>query len=116
MTAPSTRPAIVLFAHGSRDPLWRAPIEAVAERIRTLAPGAAVACAYLEYTGSGATAIAVWPMFLGTGRHARDDLPRLVDALRAQHPGIDFTLQAAIAEHPDVLHAMAAAALQSGHP
>ena len=128
MTAPSTRPAIVLFAHGSRDPLWRAPIEAVAERIRTLAPGAAVACAYLEYTeptletvvaqlaGSGATAITVWPMFLGTGRHARDDLPRLVDALRAQHPGIDFTLQAAIAEHPDVLHAMAAAALQSGHP
>ena len=128
MTAPSTRPAIVLFAHGSRDPLWRAPIEAVAERIRTLAPGAAVACAYLEYTeptletvvaqlaGSGATAIAVWPMFLGTGRHARDDLPRLVDALRAQHPGIDFTLQAAIAEHPDVLHAMAAAALQPGHP
>ena len=128
MTAPSTRPAIVLFAHGSRDPLWRAPIEAVAERIRTLAPGAAVACAYLEYTeptletvvaqlaGSGATAIAVWPMSLGTGRHARDDLPRLVDALRAQHPGIDFTLQAAIAEHPDVLHAMAAAALQSGHP
>ena len=128
MTAPSTRPAIVLFAHGSRDPLWRAPIEAVAERIRTLAPGAAVACAYLEYTeptletvvaqlaGSGSTAIAVWPMFLGTGRHARDDLPRLVDALRAQHPGIDFTLQAAIAEHPDVLHAMAAAALQSGHP
>ena len=128
MTAPSTRPAIVLFAHGSRDPLWRAPIEAVAERIRTLAPGAAVACAYLEYTeptletvvaqlaGRGATAIAVWPMFLGTGRHARDDLPRLVDALRAQHPGIDFTLQAAIAEHPDVLHAMAAAALQSGHP
>ena len=128
MTAPSTRPAIVLFAHGSRDPLWRAPIEAVAERIRTLAPGAAVACAYLEYTeptletvvaqlaGSGATAIAVWPMFLGTGRHARGDLPRLVDALRAQHPGIDFTLQAAIAEHPDVLHAMAAAALQSGHP
>ncbi len=128
MATPSTRPAIVLFAHGSRDPLWRAPIEAVAERIRTLAPGAAVACAYLEYTeptletvvaqlaGSGATAIAVWPMFLGTGRHARDDLPRLVDALRAQHPGIDFTLQAAIAEHPDVLHAMAAAALQSGHP
>ena len=69
-----------------------------------------------QLAGSGATAIAVWPMFLGTGRHARDDLPRLVDALRAQHPGIDFTLQAAIAEHPDVLHAMAAAALQSGHP
>lgn len=124
MTTPATRSAIVLFAHGSRDPLWRAPIEAVAERIRALAPGAAVTCAYLEYTEptldavvaqlarDGATAITVWPMFLGTGRHARDDLPRLIDALRAQHPGITFTLQPAIAEHPDVLQAMAAATLQ----
>ncbi|MDO5691298.1 MAG: CbiX/SirB N-terminal domain-containing protein [Pseudomonadota bacterium] len=123
MTAPA-RPAIVLFAHGSRDPLWRAPIEAVAARIRALAPDAAVACAYLEYTEpaldavvaqlvrDGAAAITVWPMFLGTGRHARDDLPRLIEALRTQHPGVTFTLQAAIAEHPGVLHAMAAAMLQ----
>ena len=28
--------AIVLFAHGSRDPLWSKPIEAVAARVREL--------------------------------------------------------------------------------
>ena len=39
---------IILFAHGSRDPLWRQPIEAVAERIRASAPQVPVRCAYLE--------------------------------------------------------------------
>ena len=36
MTTPlshSRKPGIALFAHGSRDPLWRAPMEAVRQRI-----------------------------------------------------------------------------------
>ena len=40
--------AIILFAHGSRDPLWRLPIEAVATEIRHRHPAALVSCAYLE--------------------------------------------------------------------
>lgn len=121
--APVAGRATVLFAHGSRDAAWRAPIEAVAERMRALAPGATVCCAYLEYTtptlpdavaalvSAGAREVTVWPMFLGTGRHAREDLPLLMDELRAAHPAVHFTLHAAIAEHPDVLQAMALAAL-----
>ncbi|MBN8557953.1 MAG: CbiX/SirB N-terminal domain-containing protein [Proteobacteria bacterium] len=124
MPQPGNAHGIVLFAHGSRDAGWRAPIEAVAERIRRLAPGTPVACAYLEFTlpdlatavhqvlATGADTVTIWPMFLGLGRHARDDLPRLVDALRAQHPQARFCLQAAIAEHPEVLQAMAQAMLQ----
>ena len=124
MTAPDALPCgIVLFAHGSRDPDWRAPIEAVAARMRALDPAARVACAYLEHTrpdlpaavqtllAAGARAIAIWPMFLGVGRHARADLPRLVDELRAKHPDIAFALHPAIAEHPAVLEALALAAL-----
>ncbi|WOP14110.1 CbiX/SirB N-terminal domain-containing protein [Ottowia sp. SB7-C50] len=120
--------ATVLFAHGSRDPAWRAPIEAVAARMRELSPGVRVMCAYLEYTSptlqdavdalraAGATSVAIWPMFLGTGRHAREDLPQLVDELRAAHPGVVFTLHPAIAEHADVLQAMASAALGPSPP
>ena len=37
--------AIVLFAHGSRDPAWQRPMLAVAQRIRDLAPALWVACA-----------------------------------------------------------------------
>ena len=114
---------VILFAHGSRDASWHAPIEAVAARMRALAPGVRVACAYLELTepdlasavqsmlADGVRAITVWPMFLGAGRHAREDLPRLLDALRAHHPGVTFRLQAAIGEHPDVLDAMVRTAL-----
>ena len=116
-------PSIVLFAHGSRDPAWRQPIEAVAARMQALKPSARVICAYLDLaqpdlptavqtlTAAGARAITVWPMFLGAGRHAREDLPRLLAELRARHPGIAFTLEPAIAEHPAVLEAMARTAL-----
>lgn len=115
--------AVVLFAHGSRDPLWRRPIEAVAERIRELAPQVPVRCAYLELTepdlpGAVAAlaaqqvrAITVVPLFVGVGRHAREDLPLLMDALRARHPGVSFTLQAAIGEDARLIDLMARIAL-----
>ncbi len=102
--------AIILFAHGSRDPLWRAPIEAVAALIRAQHPSRNVACAYLELCaptlaqacheliGKGATQITVVPMFLGTGKHAREDLPVLIHALREQHPRVQFKAQPAIGE------------------
>lgn len=125
---PRAGAGVVLFAHGSRDPAWRAPIEAVAARMRELAPGTPVCCAYLELSTpdlpsaveallqDGVEAITVWPMFLGTGRHAREDLPRLMEQLRARHARVRFTLRPAIAEHPDVLQAMACAALEPGAP
>ena len=69
-----------------------------------------------NWPGAAVEAITVWPMFLGTGRHAREDLPRLMEQLRARHARVRFTLRPAIAEHPDVLQAMACAALEPGAP
>ena len=74
-----TAPAVILFAHGSRDPLWRLPIEAVAAQIRSQQPGAAVLCAYLELCtpslpeaaaeliAEGASQVRVFPLFFGVG-------------------------------------------------
>ncbi|WP_295855393.1 CbiX/SirB N-terminal domain-containing protein [uncultured Xylophilus sp.] len=112
-------PAIVLFGHGSRDPLWRRPIEAVAERLRAQHPDTTVLCAYLELTppdlatalepllASGCSAVRIVPMFLGVGRHAREDLPGLVDALRRDHPGVRFDLQPAVGEDDRLLDLLA---------
>ena len=50
------------------------------------------------------------PLFLGTGGHLRRDLPPLVEALRAAHPGVSIHLHAAIGEHAAVVEAMADAA------
>lgn len=115
--------AIILFAHGSRDPLWHRPMEAVAKRIRARAPGVTVACAYLELSppdlphcvagllAAGATRVRVLPMFLGVGKHAREDLPALMAQLRAQHPATGFELLPAVGEDARLLDTLAEIAL-----
>jgi sirohydrochlorin cobaltochelatase len=117
--------AIILFAHGSRDALWRRPIEAVANEIKQLSPDTQVACAYLELTEpdlsttvarliqTGITVIRIVPMFLGVGRHAREDLPLLLQDLITQYPAVKFELRNAIGEEPELTRAMAAIALKS---
>ena len=116
--------AIVLFAHGSRDPLWHKPMEAVAAQIAAQAPNTPVACAYLELSTpdlptvvdrlltSGVTAISIIPMFLGVGRHAREDLPLIVAKLRAQFPSLTLTLMPAVGENPKLVQLLADIALE----
>jgi sirohydrochlorin cobaltochelatase len=116
--------AIILFGHGSRDPLWRLPMETVATRLRTLRPEALVRCAYLELDApslpvaaaeviaAGADQVTVLPMFLGTGRHAREDLPPLVEGMRAAHPQVAFTLQKPVGEDQRVVDLIARIALE----
>jgi sirohydrochlorin cobaltochelatase len=113
-TSNASHPGIILFAHGSRDPLWRLPIEAVADQIRQMSPGTEVMCAYLELTEPdlpltvqimsqrGVSKISVLPMFLGIGKHAREDLPLLM-----------AEIEKAIGEEPSMTQAMAHIALQS---
>jgi len=115
--------AIVLFAHGSRDPLWHQPIQAVAQRIAQQSPDTLVRCAYLELTApdlptvaaelaaAGASSLCVVPMFLGVGRHAREDLPQLMLEIQAAHPTLAVTCQKAIGEHPALLDLIANIAL-----
>jgi sirohydrochlorin cobaltochelatase len=116
--------AIVLFGHGSRDPSWRASMDAVADRIRHRRPGMPVACAFLELqqpdlvtvvdalVAAGASRVHVLPMFLGVGKHARDDLPRLLASVRARHPGTYVHASSPVGEHGEVLDLLAALALQ----
>lgn len=113
----------ILFAHGSRDPLWRKPIEAVASRITELAPMVHVRCAYLELStpdilasadeliSLGINELTVLPLFLGVGKHAREDLPMLIAALRAKHPLVQINLRPAVGEDAQMIDLMARIAL-----
>ncbi len=119
---------LILFAHGARDPAWAAPFEAVAAQVRRAQPAAEVRLAFLELmspslpeagaslAAAGCTQVAVLPLFLGAGGHVRKDLPRLVDALRAAHPGLTFELHGAVGENPAVVAAMAEAAARMLQP
>lgn len=119
-----TARAIILFGHGSRDPLWRLPMEAVATRVRNAHPGVPVRIAFLELEQpdlggataelvlGGATDITIVPMFLGAGRHAREDLPELVRQMQAARPDVRFTLQRPVGEDGRVLDLIAKIALE----
>ena len=117
-TAP-LRLGIVLFAHGSRDPLWRAPIEAVAAQISARQPDTLVRCAYLEICtpslpdaatdliAAGARQLRVFPLFLGVGKHAREDLPMLIAHILATHPGVAIELLPTAGEYEQLTSLMA---------
>ncbi len=114
---------IILFAHGSRDPQWRLPIEAVATQIAQREPDALVRCAYLELClpslpdaaadliAAGARVLRVFPLFLGVGKHAREDLPLLIEEIRAAHPAVVVELLPTAGESPKLTALMADIAL-----
>ncbi len=126
-TLPTALPAsavgILLFAHGSRDALWRAPIEAVAAHMRERQPGVQVRCAYLElcepslpdaasaFVAAGCRHLRIFPLFLGVGKHAREDLPLLVANIKASHPDVSVELLATAGESPALIALMAELAL-----
>lgn len=115
--------SIILFAHGSRDPLWRMPVEAVAADIRARQPDTSVRCAYLELCtpslpdaaadliANGARQVRIFPLFFGVGKHAREDLPLLIDQIKAAHPGVVIELLPAAGEYPQLTALMAEIAL-----
>ncbi len=117
--------AIILFAHGSRDPLWHGPINAVAAILNQRAPSIMVRCAYLELTkptllettnelvSTGCTELQITPLFLGVGKHAREDLPQLVAELKEAFPNLVIQCAPSIGEDPRVLNQIAEVALNA---
>ena len=120
--------ATILFGHGSRDPVWRVPIDTVAQRMLAIDPTCCVRCAFLEITAPdlasttaelvalGVRRITIVPMFLGVGRHAREDLPVLVSELRRAYPQVSFLLQPSVGENPRVVELLAQIAMPASTP
>ncbi|PRH19749.1 sirohydrochlorin chelatase [Burkholderia multivorans] len=110
---------IVLFGHGARDPRWAEPFERLAARLRAAGSAAQVSLAFLELMtpsldaavaaqiAAGCTRVTVVPVFFGQGGHVRRDLPQLIDACRAAHPGVEIRCATAVGEDDGVLDAIA---------
>ena len=116
-TNPAT--AILLFAHGARDPSWAEPFRRIVTRLRQKQPGIRVELAFLELmkpdlasavaglAAVGIRQITVVPLFLAQGGHLKEDLPTLLDAIRSHHPALRIDVTSAIGDSEDLTNAIA---------
>ena len=116
-TNPAT--AILLFAHGARDPSWAEPFRRIVTRLDQKQPGIRVELAFLELmqptlasavaglAAEGIGQITVVPLFLAQGGHLKEDLPRMLDDIRRHHPALQIDVTAAIGDSEDLTNAIA---------
>jgi sirohydrochlorin cobaltochelatase len=112
--------ALILFAHGARDPRWAQPFQKLQGIAQANLPDAAVELAFLELmeprlpavvaqlVGRGCTEVRVVPVFLGQGGHVLRDLPPMIESLRTEYPNLSIHVSDAVGESPAVLDAIAA--------
>lgn len=120
--------ALILFAHGARDPRWVAPFERLRDLIAGERPDLTVRLGFLELMSprlpelvdeliaSGRTRLTLVPVFLGQGGHVLRDLPAMVQTLKEKYPDLALNVAQAVGENQAVLEAMAAYSLSVLEP
>lgn len=115
------RTGILLFAHGSRDPAWAQPMQALQQRLAARSPDAVVGCAYLELmtpdfasavaemVERGCSVIRIAPVFWARGRHLNRDLRALIDDAQRRYPDLRCECLPVLSELDGVLDAVAEA-------
>lgn len=111
--------ALILLAHGSSDANWRAPFESLAAALEQRFSTPPV-LAYMEIcepslettaaslSAQGIERADILPLFFAAGRHLRKDVPAQVEALNAEHEGLELTLLPPVGQHPAFVEALAA--------
>ena len=124
-SAGASPAALVLFAHGSRDPDWATPFRALQNKIKAACPDLAVELAFLELmqptlfdaasrlVAAGHRTLVVAPIFMAQGAHLKRDLAELVRDIRDRHADIEVELLAPAGEAEAVLNAISAWLIQS---
>jgi sirohydrochlorin cobaltochelatase len=89
---------LILVAHGSRDPVWRGSLEALARSVGDSLPREHVRLAFMQFTGptlpevvrsglaAGHTEFRILPLFMASAGHVDKDVRPLVEELAAAHP------------------------------
>lgn len=136
MVSTSTS-AVILFAHGARDPEWAKPLQRIRALLEARAPATPVQLAFLEsmrptlseamniLAARGAERITLVPLFIAQGSHLRRDLPEAVNKACRENPGLLVRTTPAIGDVEVLLEAITHWVLQEeettrrtdlGHP
>jgi sirohydrochlorin cobaltochelatase len=111
--------ALVLFAHGARDPRWAEPFRRLQALVQGRLPDTRVELAFLELMEprlpqlvegllrEQCREVTVVPVFFGQGGHVLRDLPAMTEQLRQAHPELALRVAPAVGEDEAVLGAIA---------
>jgi sirohydrochlorin cobaltochelatase len=111
--------ALILFAHGARDPQWARPFQQLVTELGELLPGERIVLAFLELMqpslpacaaslyGDGVRSLTVVPVFFGMGGHLKEDLPKVVARIRETYADLEVIVERPIGEQPEVIAAIA---------
>ncbi|MEQ6023200.1 sirohydrochlorin chelatase [Streptomyces salinarius] len=117
---PGGTPALVVVAHGSRDPRALSTVRALLDRVRTLRPALPVRLGHIELNEpllpdtlaalGGGEAVLV-PLLLGRGYHVKRDIPDMAAASPAR-----TRVAAPLGPHPLLVDALHARLTEAGWP
>jgi sirohydrochlorin cobaltochelatase len=117
--------AIILFAHGARDPAWADPVKRLQQILGAKIDQVGVHCAYLEHMQPDLATtvhrlmaqqiqrITLVPVFLAQGGHLKQDLPKQIAALQVQYPEMKLQVMPPLGESEVVLNAISDWIVQS---
>ena len=106
--------ALILFAHGSRDPRWAEPFQRLTRQVAAVVAPVPVRLAFMEFVSptlaeaaaelaaEGTRRIRLLPLFMAGGAHVARDIPRQAAALRTAHPSLEVEVLPPIGEDPRV--------------
>ena len=115
----SEQSAVILFAHGARDPRWAQPFERIQALVSESLPGTPVELAFLEQmtpdlqtavarvAQAGVKRVTLIPLFLGAGGHVKDDVAALVRGLEQEYAVLQFCVTSPIGEDDELVAAIA---------
>ncbi len=110
---------LILIAHGSHNPHWRASVERVVDALQRELGPSAVRLAYMdcapptlmdvasEAVRDGVTSIRVLPLFLAEEGHVERDVYPLTEEVRERFPDIAVEQLPPLGKHPEFLEALA---------
>jgi len=114
----TAKSALILFAHGSRDPDWAAPFRTLRAQVAAKQAGVTVQLAFLEImrpslievvnelVEGGTRRAIVAPLFMAQGAHLKRDLAGTIESLRERHKELTIEVLPALGEVDIVMDAM----------
>lgn len=111
-------PALVVIAHGSRDPRHAATVAELCARVRAMRPGLRVEAAYLDFHpesvarvlrrlhDEGVREVVALPLLLTRAFHAKSDIPSVLREVTAALPFLTVHRARVLGPHPLLVRAL----------